>query len=71
MAAVKGPDMIAQGASQNLESIQMLLAIFVIFTVVFWKTMLKIVIIALLIVIVVLITSGAAALLQHAHYLIR
>lgn len=69
MAAVREPDMLAlQDASQNLESIQILLAIFVILTVVFWRTMLKIVIIVLLIFIVVLITSGAATLFQHAHY---
>jgi hypothetical protein len=63
--------MLAQGASQNLESIRILLAIFVILTVLFWRTMLKIVIITLLIIIIVLITSGAAILLQHAHYVIK
>ena len=68
----QGTDMLAlQNASQNLESIRILLVIFVILTVAFWKTMLKIVIITVLAVILVLITAGAATLLQHAHLFIK
>ena len=56
-----------QGAPQNLESIRILIMLFAIITMIFWRAVLRIVVTIVAIVIVVLLASGAVALWQGLH----
>lgn len=61
----------AQSSVHDIQSIQLLIVIAAVLTVIFWKLVLKMIIIVLAVVLTILITSGAVALLGSLHHLIK
>jgi hypothetical protein len=60
---------VAVAAPHAAESIRYVILLFAIFSVVFWRVMLKIVVMVVAIAVVVLLASGAILILQNMHHL--
>jgi hypothetical protein len=60
---------VAVAAPHAAESIRYAIVLFAIFSVVFWRVMLKIVVMVVAIAFVVLLASGAILILQSMHHL--
>lgn len=60
-----------RGGSSGIESIQILTVLFAIISVIFWRSLLKILLMIAAMLLVVLITSGAIALLEGLHHLVK
>lgn len=60
-----------RGGSSGIDSIQILTVLFAIISVIFWRSLLKILLMIAAMLLVVLITSGAIALLEGLHHLVK
>jgi hypothetical protein len=60
-----------QGAHQELESVRILIVLFAITAVIFWRVVLRVTLMVTATVIVILLTSGAVAFFQGIHHIIK
>ena len=60
---------VAVAAPHAAESIRYVILLFAIFSVVFWRVMLRIVVMVVAMTILVLLASGAVLILQNIHHL--
>lgn len=59
---------VAQGTPQTVESVRTVVVLFAAISVIFWKTMLKIVLTVAAIAVTVLLTSGVILIYQGIHH---
>jgi len=62
---------VVQAAPQAAESLRTIVVLFAAISVIFWKTVIKIVVTVAAIVLVVLLTAGAIMIFQNVHHLAR
>ncbi len=60
-----------QGAHQELESVRILIVLFAVTAVIFWRVVLKIALMVAATVIVILLTSGAVAFFEGIDHIIK
>lgn len=61
----------SQGASQGLESIQIIVVAFAVAAAIFWRAVLRIALTIAAILLVLLVTSGAIAIFEGIHHVIK
>ena len=59
---------VVQGTPQTVESVRTVVVLFAVISVIFWKTMLKIVLTVAAIAVTVLLTSGVILIYQGIHH---